>query len=432
MKIFHKLAKLTSWVILSKRGRIAYKDYCEFLDLAKEINTTKNNYKKIIERIKNRASGSKIKVAFLIRENQKWAYQSLYEEFEKSEVFEPLVLVSPLVLTHIGKDMTRDNLEDNYNFFKSRNMNVNYAYKNRQYVDLKEFNPDIVFYDQPWDLPELHSPMYVSEFALTCYCPYAYELTDTREHYLTSFHRFLYRFFVISDIHMNIYESYMKGNSENCTIAGYPKLDEYFSKTKSNGIWKNNEKIKILYAPHHSFEKNGLHLATFRENGEFMLSFAKQHPETEWIFKPHPRFKYALLKNKIMNESEIEDYYNEWNKIGSVYDKGDYIDTFRTSDLLITDCVSFIAEYLPTKHPIIWLSNSSSAMFNEIGESIKKSCYLVNSETELENTFDELVNRKEDNKKSQRLAITQNIICSEPSAKKVYDFLLQEIEIVNE
>ena len=48
-------------------------------------------------------------------------------------------------------------------------------------------------------------------------------------------------------------------------------------------------------------------------NGEKILEFAKQHNEYNWIFKPHPRFKYAVICNNIMSKNEIENYENHKN-----------------------------------------------------------------------------------------------------------------------
>ena len=87
---------------------------------------------KKLEKLKHKQG--KIKVVFLIRENQKWSYQSVYEEMANDDEFEPMVVVSLLWLSHIGKDKTRNNLEENYEFFASRGINVDYAYKNGEYV----------------------------------------------------------------------------------------------------------------------------------------------------------------------------------------------------------------------------------------------------------------------------------------------------------
>ena len=110
--------------------------------------------------------------------------------------------------------------------------------------------------------------------------------------------------------------------------------------------------------------------ATFKENGKFILELAKKYDETTWLFKPHPRFKFALLINNVMTEDDINKYYNEWLKIGRIYDKGNYFDIFKTSDLLITDSISFRAEYLPTLKPIICPTKHGSCKMNLLGKKI--------------------------------------------------------------
>lgn len=414
MKLFQKLYQLTSWMLPQKRQRLNYKDICCYLDLKEDIEQVRKNYKTVIERLK--AQTGKYKVIFLIRENQKWSYQSLYEELEKNDKFEPLVLVSILDVCHRGKDKTRNNIEETYNFFKSKGINVDYAYKDGEYVDLKNFSPDFVFYDQLWDLPAIHRPKYVSQFALTCYCSYSYELIDSREHYLTYLHRYLYRFFVDNELNLRRYASYMKGNTHNCVVTGYPKLDEYLKPQKECSVWKDKNKFKIIYAPHHSFEKNGIHFATFMKNKDYILKLAKDNPQTEWIFKPHPRLKYALLRNKLMTEEEIDKYYDEWAKIGTIYNQGDYFDIFRSSDLMITDSISFLAEYLPSKNPIIRLINSYSAKMNVLGILLNRGYYLTKTNEELQEVFNDIVINKNDPKKPERHRLINTVLNQNTSA----------------
>lgn len=334
------------------------------------------NYQKKLNFLKKKVD-KKIKVVFLITENQKWCYQSVYDFCEQDELFEPLVLVSIIYSAFKGQDSTRQNVDENYEFFKSRGMNVDYAYKDGRYVDLRTFEPDIVFYDQPKVYPPIHKPWVVSSFALTSYCDYGLELVEDRNNYLGNFHHLLWKFFVDSSLNIPRYESYCKGGSKNCIGAGYPKLDVYFEPIEQKS--EETGKTKIIYAPHHSFETDGLMFATFQWNGKEILEFAKNNPDTTWVFKPHPRFKYALLQNNIMTQEEIESYYREWANIGKVYTQGAYFDLFKSSDLLITDCCSFLGEYLPTKKPIIRLINKNSMELNEFGEKIAKSCYEVDT-----------------------------------------------------
>lgn len=380
------------------------------------------NYNKKIKQIKNYPTEKRIRVLFYVTENSKWGYQSLYDELEKDDNFEPLVVVSLLTGVHKGKDKTRNNLEENYKFFKSRGMNVEYAYKNSKYLDLRIFHPDIVFYEQPWGLPNKYKPHNVSRYALTCYCPYGYSMMQEVQGYKQNFHKFIYRFFVNAELTVKRYETFKKGNSKNCVAIGYLKFDEYLNNNMidTQKIWKISDKFKIIYAPHHSFEENSLKLATFQYNGKFILSMAKKHPETTWIFKPHPQFKFAVLSNKIMTEQELDNYYKEWEEIGKIYTQGDYIDIFKSSDLMITDCYSFLGEYLPTMKPLIRLINDKSIKLDLLGEKIVEGYYNVNNNEELEKSFIDLADNKNDYKIQQRQAFIPNIIdFNESCAKKI-------------
>lgn len=387
-----------------------------------------NNYKKVIRRIKEN-NINKIRILFYVSENSKWGYQSLYDLMVNDEKFEVIICVGVLSRVHKGRDKTRNIADENYDFFKTRGMNVKYVYQNHKYINFKKFKPDIVFYEQPWEMPKVYSPLYVSKFALTCYCSYSFEITNDKDNYKQNFHKLLWKYFVENDINTIRYESYAKENSKNCFTVGYPKLDAYLNKSKIiSSIWKDQDKFKIIYAPHHSFESGSLEFATFKENGKFILEYAKKHTETSWIFKPHPRLKYALLRNKIMNEEEINSYYNEWAKIGRIYEQGDYFDIFKSSDLMITDCISFLTEYLPSKNPLIMLVNRNSCKLNSLGEKITSEYYKVNNNSELEQVLNEIISKQNDYKAKKRMDLISEVLdYKESSAEKIVKYLKREL-----
>lgn len=351
---------------------------------------------------------------------------------DKSDVFEPFIVAGMLKEARNGKDKTRDIAQENFEFFKTRGMNVKQGFKNGEFVDLKTFTPDIIFYDQPWGLMKSQKSQIVSRYALTAICPYSLQIFNYKSDYMQSFQRLVFRNFVDSKINIERYESYRRGNSKNCVPVGYPKLDAYSedSEIDLKKYWKEPEKIKIVYAPHHSFEKGGIEAATFRENGKFILDFAKNNTNTTWIFKPHPRFKLALVENGIMNETEVEQYYKEWENVGNVYMQGDYIDIFKSSNLMITDCCSFLAEYLPSKNPLIRLMNPSVLSLNQLGEEIVKGYWQVNNEKEFLDAYNKIIVEKNDDKKLIREEMIKNIIdFEEKSSQKIINHLLEILNI---
>lgn len=402
------------------------------LDITFDLNKfnrffIKKYQNKTLKRIQEKVKTKKLKVVFLSSEIQKWNANSLYWTMAKSDLFEPLVLIYPLFRVHDGFCKGSPTLEDQYNFYANQGINVEYLYENNNYLKLEDFKPDIVFYQQHWDLPAIYAPEYVAKFALTCYFTYGMEILESRHDYLKDFHKLLYKFFVDNDYNIQRYESYKKGNSKNCVAIGHPKLDEYLKPVSSNAdkYWKSPDKFRIIYAPHHSVEaKSILRFATFKKNGKFIQELAEKHPETTWIFKPHPRFPVALEKDNVMTKSEIDEYYDKWAQIGNIYDKGDYFDIFKSSDLLITDCCAFLVEYLPSGKPTIRMVNPDSIKLNKYGESIVEHCYQTYDNQDLEKMFDMLVREKNDYKAEKRHDFSQNLLNYNKScATKICEYL---------
>ena len=92
-------------------------------------------------------------------------------------------------------------------------------------------------------------------------------------------------------------------------------------------------------------------------------------------------------------------------KNAKIYTQGDYFDLFKTSDALITDCGSFLAEYLFTKKPILHLRTKlQNRPFNKIGKKIIENYYQIYNLDELKNIFNRIILDNEDYLKKKRLA----------------------------
>lgn len=91
---------------------------------------------------------------------------------------------------------------------------------------------------------------------------------------------------------------------------------------------------------------------------------------------------------------------------------------FKSSDLMISDCCSFLAEYLPTKNPLIRPTRNDSLELNSLGKKVVEGYYQTNSNEELERVFEQLVVKKNDYKKSIRLDSIKNVYNKEEKVLK--------------
>jgi CDP-glycerol glycerophosphotransferase (TagB/SpsB family) len=148
---------------------------------------------------------------------------------------------------------------------------------------------------------------------------------------------------------------------------------------------------KIIYAPYFAFQDSHM-VAMFYQNGQFILDLASMYPQTIWVIKPHPKFDDRVVADGIMTQQELDEYYGEWEKSGTIFRGGDYLDLFKTSDCLITDCISFLADYLPTRKSMFYLRiDVHIDPFNDFAENIIRTCYQIHSNAEFEKLFSQVI-----------------------------------------
>ena len=423
--------------IESRRNRIViylFEKQAINLSTNKLLNLIMNlRYQKHLFKLRFLARRRKIQVGFWVTEIQKWSScASLFEALLKSKHFEPFVMLAYFKKSEIGIS-PQEHMLKGIKFFEEKGINYKVVYdiKQQVHIKLKKFKPDIVFYQQPWLIPDNQNPFNTSKNALICYVPYCYYSLNSYMNYLLGFHGKLWKYFVESDLHKEEYQQ--KFNAKNCTAIGSCKLDSYktLDKSKIDTIWKTNKK-RIIYSPHNCFEQENIDYATatFDKNGEFILQLAKSHPEYEWIFRPHPVFKDRVLRHKIKTLSEIENYFEEWKKIGTIYTGGDYYEMFAGSDYLITDCISFLSEYLPTAKPVIHLrKDEQKQSFNNLVKMITDSYYKVYDNETLSKIFNEVIVNNNDYLKDKRIKNIKLLMIdkNKTTGEKITEYMEKEL-----
>lgn len=382
-------------------------------------------YEKTIIKLKNEKKVRKIRVAFYVNDT-KWKCQNVYNLLLKSKYYSPFIIVGKSDVPESSIEyQSKDEIIDIFNSFKAKNMEVYLAYDFDKEipVSLKSFQPDIIFYSRHWRLFRKHDVKSVVDFALPCYVPYFISNSPVKIEAGYDFHNTVWRYYVINEDLKDEYSEFMQNEGANLKAVGYPNLDGYLDKS-------SNEKQYIIYAPHWSVGGNTLlNYATFDWNGEYILNFAKQHSEFNWVFKPHPRLKKELVFKNIMSEQEVERYYDEWNKIGIKYEGPDYIDLFKQSRALITDCGSFLTEYMPSRNPVILLCSSVAKPYNFLAQKVTRYYYHVHNLGELSIFLDQVLLKKIDVNKEARLTMLNSLHLVCDASQNIINDLNKELEI---
>ena len=373
----------------------------------------------------------KIRVGFWVTEPSKWTQQQFFELLKADKHFEPFILLSYFKRPQ-GNISPKEHYDMSKAYFEKLDNKIFETYNpdTNTFYELSKYKPDIIFYQQPWLIPEPQMVEKNIKTSLLCYIPYCFYSMNSYVNYLPKFHGAMWKYFVETEFHKKEYEK--EYGAKNLFVIGSVKLDAYNTINANNTekLWKSRDKKRIIYAPHHSFNDNIHEVATFQHNGRFILDLAKNNPNTEWIFRPHPSFIDRVLKNNIMTNTEIEDYYKEWKAIGQVSADENYYEIFKSSDCLITDSISFLSEYAPTGKPVLHLrKDNTESMFNALVSEIDKSYYQIYNNEELAKIFNIVVINGVDELKTAR-ENNKNLLPTNTSASRnIYNYLKKELWI---
>ncbi len=317
---------------------------------------------------------SKIKVGFVMFDAAMWCGDDLYRLFERSERYEPTIILC--LRRDLDDDSTQKNFADGLKIFASKNINA---------VDGDKFSErqDILIYLTPYTdiLPQQWQLEEQTARTLTCYIPYGMHISGNAHVPLQRYPIMTLAWKVFLDT-----RDTLKFYRENCRLglprgfySGYPRMD-YFSSDHADDRfeWKEARphSTKIVWAPHWSIN-DGIEYATFHLNCKFMYEYAKSHPKTSWVVKPHPNLVYSVVTSGLFRSTEeYDEYMRRWEKLPNarVVTGGYYQSAFASSDGMILDSGSFNAEYQYTHKPLLFLTRDTQR-FTDIGAALMKVLY---------------------------------------------------------
>jgi hypothetical protein len=362
-----------------------------------------------------------VTVAFFVLDLAGWKNDYLYKMMEQSKVFDPIIFVCPVV--NFDRSYMLNKISDIYAYFKENGYNVikSYDEKTDTYVDVrKEINPDIIFYQTPY-YGQIDNRYFITEFTdiLTCYVPYFFDLVNDHSFiYDMNFHNFLWKYFVPTNYHLKYAQRYSRCKGDNVIVSGYPGVDYYLdTQFKPKDVWKiKDRRIKrIIWAPHQTINADEpIHFSCFLYYYQTMLDLAlKYKNQIQIAFKPHPLLRVKLSKR--WGVERTDRYYETWETLSNgIYSDGLYMDLFLTSDAIIHDCGSFIAEYLYTCKPAMRTDNPEQVQneINDLGMDCLDCYYRAKNADDIERFIVDVVIKGDDPMKEKRESFYNSVLKS--------------------
>lgn len=366
-------------------------------------------------------TGKKGKVFFMVHDAAVFGCDSIYQAMEKDVLFEPYVFV--VSRRDVDYKFFYEDVLKDVRFFEEKGYRTVNAYDEQQNPkDLHVLNPDIIFYD----LPKMHDPAgnyyfrldHINWEFLTCYVPYGLLMVDSfYYHYHTTCIRETWKYFMDTPASFKRISADGEFNGFNTVLSGYPKFDDYYADMKREDLPSKlqNDRRTIIYAPHHSLGVSN-NFATFDLYKDVFMDLLHKHPNINFVFKPHPLLPFQIMtryKNKksAFSYEDYLDYMNQWDSMpnGLCLTQGDYIKVFRCSDCMITDCGSFIGEYLPSLNPCIYLFNPRKERqedaYTPLAKEILDTYYVCKTLDEMEYYVENVAISGNDEKRKTREAL---------------------------
>lgn len=294
-------------------------------------------------------------------------------------------------------------------------------------------NPDFVIRQSPWDndIPDLYSSLNVAHYRLI-YIPYfSLDLIDDFSFNQTNlvvnqnFHLVCHKIYCLSQVYWEKAKRTFIGNPDILKFLGNTKLEYLHKKFPllPKHHFKDRGCLNILWAPHHSINSEWLAFGTFEKNCLYIIELLKKYGNQIHIkYRPHPLLDNSM---RLKFPELLQNFNEEWAKLpnASVDTSWDYLESFAWSDMLLTDGVSFIAEYPLTYQPVVFIENESHMKFNDNGNLAYDCCYVAKENEQIEQYIIQFMNNDLPIKTKQLEKYKQTLLIDDVAEKIVNDIL---------
>lgn len=317
-----------------------------------------------------------IKVAFIYTISATWGLDSVYQEMKTNTRFQPIVVVLP----PYGTEELEKGFCENWQDVKEKGYDCVAGYdvqsgKCRDDI-IENIQADIIFWQVPY-FGLYTSPWHVEQMKLSSlqvYVPYGFNMADLeREHYDLPAHRCMWRYYADHASAYRDAECVSHMHENEIRFSGLPKMDGI---QKDLVNYTRKKKTCIIWAPHHSLPREDVSfcVATFDQNKDFFLDYARNHSEVEWILRPHPLLGDRCVKSGLYaNTEEYNAYWAQWERLPNarLFFRGDMLPIYAESSAMILDSVGFMAEYMYYSKPMLRLIREGMAdQLNSFGQQI--------------------------------------------------------------
>jgi len=258
-----------------------------------------------------------------------------------------------------------------------------------QWKDVRGLEPDYVFFQTPYNdcRPPAYASDAVARYARLGYVHYGFLIFGggvAANSYPQDFLKDLSFIFCETEWHRahlaTRQEPVPEFDRARLPLTGYPRFDTLaHAGPVESPAWNAPRapgRFRVLWTPRWSIGEKNSHFLEYKDR---FLELCDTDPSLDMVCRPHPQTFLSFIAAGKMTEADVEAYTQAHaaRDNASLDLRGEYQDTFLSSDVLVSDISSILPEYLLTGKPIIYCHRTD--WFNELGEQLAEGFYWARS-----------------------------------------------------
>lgn len=297
---------------------------------------------------------------------------------------------------------------------------------------IKSLAPNIIFRQSQWDY-DIHPAFSTDNLRFAKLCLVPYEIMNFVKlgynHLSSHYHSSCWKLFVANEQTKIEQEQHGKLNGLNVFVTGHPKVKALKNAEPKWPIVSNSndKKFRILWASHHSIDKNWSNFSVFLDIYNDMLNWAKEDNSIEFIFSPHPALVTVLeaITDETLKHS-LQEFFIEWNKLSNTYfyREGPYGPLFQASNILIMDGISWLLEYQLMKKPLIFIEREDHSAFTANGELIATGTNRVSTFEQAKALAYRFKNGESDPNRNNQDIVVEQLLSIDNAAENIVNSVL--------
>lgn len=361
-----------------------------------------------------------IRVAFVVQMPEIWDKQAaVFERMLKDDRFDPYILVAPAY--DFAKKALLPGKNPDGEWYRERYGGSVLDYPADAFFPEynKEADFTCVFYDRPYDnyLPDglrTDAVMQAASICMINYCTTDWEMDDF-EYY--GFGRHVTIWFASNAVEAaNFRKGHLQKSWRKAYDIGYPAFT-YYREAASE-----NEFRRFLWTPRWSTAEDGVGSTHFFDYMELLIEWFTAHPEMSLTVRPHPLMFDNFISKGIMSAEEVQALKDRFAAAGIRFDDNRMIrDTFRETDVLISDYSSVISLYLVTGKPVIFCPDEVPV--TQEFETLKKGMYVTENGEMLERALEQMTRREDPLEKTRNEVVERSLLRKKHGVEHILEVL---------